>query len=296
MRKITTQEFIDRARAVHGNKYGYAFSVYQSAHEKIMIHCRFHGMFEQSRASHTNGNGCPFCGVDSQKITREEFIEKATNLHGNKYDYNFVNYVNNATKVKIVCQEHGCFSQTPYNHVRGQGCPTCGVELQKLTREEFIEKSTEIHGDKYDYSGVWYTHSHKKVTVVCREHGVFSVRPNNHLSGQECPGCANHGFDRTKVSFLCVLRSDCGTMMKIGVTNKPDQRKSQLLRVTPFLFERIELIEGDGEKIAELEKKLLNHHQQITFDNSFNGSTEWRLWDSSVVNQIKQERIKYGKN
>ena len=70
--------------------------------------------------------------------------------------------------------------------------------------------------------------------------------------------------------------------MKIGITHDPKQRKVQLSRVTPFSFKRIELIEGPGNQIANLEKELLAKYQPVGFTERFDGSTEWRLWDDSV--------------
>ena len=85
------------------------------------------------------------------KLTTKEFIAKAKEIHGDKYDYSKVYYVNLGTKVCIICPEHGEFWQTPYHHIkRKQGCPKCGGRVKK-NREEFIEAARKIHGDRYDY-------------------------------------------------------------------------------------------------------------------------------------------------
>ncbi|UNY40133.1 hypothetical protein KLEA5_gp53 [Aeromonas phage vB_AveS_KLEA5] len=114
--------------------------------------------------------------------------------------------------------------------------------------------------------------------------------PTNHLSGQGCPGCAKHGFDRTNTGFLYILRSDCGQYMKIGITHNPKQRHGKLVRTTPFSFECIEMVEGDGGFIFNLEKELLAEYQQAEFTETFDGYSEWRLWSSNILNQIKQEK------
>ena len=280
--KLTTQEFIDSARAVHGDKYGYAFSLYQSNHINLFIHCPEHGVFEQTPSNHVRGKGCPCCS-GNKKHTNESFIEKAKEVNCHKYDYSMVEYVNAATKVKIVCPEHGVFEQTPANHLKGRGCPDCGGS-KKLTSEYFIRKAREFHGENtYDYSKVDYLNSRTKVRIVCPEHGDFEQTPNNHMKGNGCPGCATGGgFDITKTGFLYVLRSDCGRYMKIGITHNPKQRKAQLSRSTPFSFKRIELIEGPGEQIANLEKESLTKYQPAGFADVFDGYSEWRLWDDSV--------------
>jgi len=283
--KLTTQEFINRARAVHGDKYGYAFSVYQSNHINLFIHCPEHGIFEQTPSNHVRGKGCPCCS-GNKKHTNESFIQKAREIHGNRCDYSLVECNGNNSKVKIVCPEHGVFEQTPANHLKGRGCPDCGGS-KKLTSEYFVQKAREFHGENtYGYSKIDYLNSRTKVKIVCPEHGDFEQTPNNHLRGVGCPGCSNHGFDKTKNGFLYILRSDCGQYMKIGITHDPKQRQVQLSKATPFSFKRIELIEGTGDQIADLEKELLAEYKPIEFDNQFDGYTEWRLWDNSIRDHL----------
>lgn len=349
--KLTTQDFIDRARAVHGDKYGYAFSVYQSTSKKVYIHCPEHGMFKQTPNHHVNGRGCPGC-FGTEKYTNDSFIKKAREIHGDFYDYSCVEYVNSQTKIKIVCNYHGVFEQNPNNHLRGRGCPSCSCvkkhtnesfiekaklvhddrydyshvkyvnsetkveihcikhglfeqrpshhlngsgcpfcadELQKCTKKEFIEKANSVHFDTYDYSKVVYHHSQMKIKIICPTHGIFEQIPNHHLQGTGCPGCAKSGFDRTRSASLYILRSSCGCYMKIGITHNPKQRHSKLSRATPFLFNVIELIEGPGDQIANLEKELLAEYTQTEFTETFDGSTEWRLWDDSIRNKVKKD-------
>ena len=122
------------------------------------------------------------------------FIEKARQIHNDKYDYSKVNYVNSRTKVRIICPTHGEFWQTPHNHLKGYGCAECGKEkshLPKMTTEDFIVKSKEIHGNKYDYSKACYKTCDTKVCIICPEHGEFWQTPSNHINGSGCPKCAN---------------------------------------------------------------------------------------------------------
>ena len=120
----------------------------------------------------------------------ELFINKAREIHGDRYDYSLVNYKNNKTKVKIICKEHGIFEQTSKNHViNKQGCSKCaGVKL--LTQEEFILRAKLKHGNRYNYSLVDYKKGKEKIKIICNEHGVFDQIAQNHLIGQNCPKCA----------------------------------------------------------------------------------------------------------
>jgi len=286
--KLTTQEFIDRARAVHGDKYGYALVVYQSTRKKVKLYCREHGVFEQTPHCHLTGQGCISC-AGKKKHDNDSFIQKAREVHGYYYDYSKVVYIGNKNKVTIHCPEHGDFEQKPNSHLSGRRCPVCSIENKTLGKQLFIEKAKLVHSENsYDYSLVDYKNNCTKVTIICQYHGVFTQKPTAHLQGRGCPGCAKTGFDRTMPASLYILRSDCGCFMKIGITHNPKQRHSKLKRDTPFSFKRIELIEGPGEQIADLEKELLSCYQQAKFIETFDGYTEWCLWDDSVREKLTE--------
>jgi len=124
----------------------------------------------------------------------KRFLERAKEVHGNKYDYSKVEYVNSKTKVCIICPEHGEFWQEPVAHLRGYNCPKCAnIKRGDTFRDNlcsFVEKSKEVHGDRYDYSKVEYKNSSTKVCIICPEHGEFYMLPQNHILGQGCPKCA----------------------------------------------------------------------------------------------------------
>lgn len=123
-----------------------------------------------------------------ERGTLESFVSKASALHKNKYDYSKVEYVNNKTKVKIICPVHGEFECTPHNHLKGRGCPLC-AKNHKNTQEDFIAKANEVHNNFYDYSLVKFTKNADKVTIICPEHGPFEQVANSHLMGHGCPEC-----------------------------------------------------------------------------------------------------------
>ena len=127
MGKKTKEEFIKGARKKHGDKYDYSKVDYVNKRTKVCIICHEHGEFWQTPSSHLQGKGCPICGGTST-LTKEELIKKARKVHDNKYNYTKVEYVNNKTKVCIICPEHGEFWQTPYDHFYGCGCPKCHAE------------------------------------------------------------------------------------------------------------------------------------------------------------------------
>ena len=206
MRKYNINDFLQKAEKVHGNKYDYSRVEYVNSQTKVCIICHEHGEFWQTPANHLHGQTCPKCSIEEvhkkQRLDTEKFIEQARNIHGNKYDYSKVNYINNKTKVCIICPEHGEFWQRPDKHVHSKrGCPKCG-NTAKLTTEEFIKKAKIVHGEKYDYSKVEYYTTEKKVCIICPEHGEFWQTPHGHLNGQGCPFCLEHLLEKEIKLFL----------------------------------------------------------------------------------------------
>ena len=121
----------------------------------------------------------------------QTFIEKAKEIHGNKYDYSKVVYEKSTQKVCIICPEHGEFWQTPHNHITNKsGCPKCHKKHNRYNTLSFIEASKKIHNDKYDYSLVEYKNGTTKISIVCPKHGIFYQQPQKHLQGRGCPFCA----------------------------------------------------------------------------------------------------------
>ena len=120
IKSLTTQEFIERARKVHGDKYDYSKVEYVNNRVKLCIICPIHGEFWQTPNAHLNGQGCSMCGRISQTkkraLSKETFITKARKVHGDKYDYSKVEYVNNRTKVCIICKKHGEFCKFMVNY------------------------------------------------------------------------------------------------------------------------------------------------------------------------------------
>lgn len=202
--RYTKEEFIKLSKKIHGeDTFDYSLVKYVNVKTKIKFICRIHGIFEQTPNNNLQGNGCFLCGRMSRSISVEDFIEKATAIHGNeKYDYSKIEHINSKTKLPIICKIHGEFKQGLFTHLSGSGCPTCGglaiASKKRLTKNEFIEKANFVHGKNlYDYSKVEYKDSHIPVCIVCRVHGSFYQAPNSHLSGYGCRKCA---VDKTRLS------------------------------------------------------------------------------------------------
>ena len=210
MRRLTKEEFIDKAKKVHNDKYDYSKVEYINNKTKVCIVCPIHGEFWMKPNNHLLKQGCPKCGIEtirfSQRFTTQEFIKKAKEIHGDIYDYTKVNYINSKTKVCIICPIHGEFWQTPYGHLHYKGCPKCSVEkvhsLQRHTSEEFIKKAEKVHNDKYDYSKVNYINANTKVCIICPIHGEFWQIPHDHLKRVGCPKCCQSHMEKETEEIL----------------------------------------------------------------------------------------------
>jgi hypothetical protein len=199
--KFTQEQFIDNCKKAHGDKYDYSKSVYVNCNTLVTIICKIHGEFEQTPLSHCNKKqGCPKCANNIRKTT-EQIIENFKKVHGDKYNYSKVNYKNTHEKVIIICPIHGEFEQSPHNHLIW-GCQICSG-VKKLTTEDFIKKSKEVHGDKYDYSLVDYKGAFEKVTIICPIHGKFEQIARNHFYGNHgCSMCKTSKGEKLIISFL----------------------------------------------------------------------------------------------
>lgn len=190
---VTPQEYLARAKAVHGDRYVYDTSTLRSANKEATITCLLHGAFSQRLANHLLGAGCPSCagrGVD--------WIGRFRSVHGERYNYDDVIFTGYKTPVNIGCPEHGVFTQTPDNHYRNaQGCPKCkGARIRaskQLPVAEFVRRATEVHGGRFLYQHTQFNNMLRDVVQIeCIQHGLFTQSPVNHLAGKiGCTKC-NH--------------------------------------------------------------------------------------------------------
>ena len=218
-KRVTTADFIRRARKVHGNRYNYSKVLYVAAKTKVTIICPEHGEFEQLPPNHYIGHGCHECG-GNKPLTLDRFIERANKTHNGRYDYSRVELKNVDTKVEIICPVHGSFFQRPASHLKGLGCDLCGrVETGKKlghSLERFLEDARQAHGLRYDYSQVEYVNALTKVKIICPDHGAFQQKPANHIRDVGCPKCGDESMaakrTRTTEDFVREAREVHGDL------------------------------------------------------------------------------------
>ncbi len=230
---ITTDEYIQRAIAIHGDKYGYELVNYVNRQTPITIICRKHGPIKINPYTHIRlKTGCPKCATDSSRkkyaLTKEQFIERAKERIGDHYNFSRVEYINAHTPVLIGCPIHGWFKQYPMSIQQNRrGCPKCELEHRGENRrtglKSFIERSKSIHGDRYNYDKVVYVNQQSRVIISCPIHGDFEQRAQDHLKGIGCSKC-NYPYSkgRPKENLVDDFRKVHGDRYEYpGIPNKP---------------------------------------------------------------------------
>ena len=315
-RKLTTEEFIEKAKEVHGDKYDYSKVEYTGSKNKATITCPIHGEFKQTPSNHLNNFGCFECGKTATKNSElsntKQFIEKAKSIHGDKYDYSKVEYKNAHTKVTITCPIHGEFEQMATNHLIGYGCFECGkknrTKNQILNKNDFIEKTKEVHGDWYDYSKVEYNNTHDKIRIDCPVHGEFIQKVYVHLNGHGCPECASEtrGFwnpkfirkhHQDKLNNPCTLYvlecySEDESFIKVGITTKTLEERYKDKKDFTYQYDTLYEFHSTLIHCSEIEQEVLQafkdyQHEPIVI---FGGSSECLQYDykDSILLTLKQ--------
>jgi hypothetical protein len=203
--KLTIEEYIYKCNIIHKNKYDYSLTSYKNSEGKVIVICPTHGQFVIRASNHKRGVGCKKCADELNRYNRldtEEFIKRSKNIHGDTYDYSVSNYIGIHTNIEIICKEHGIFEQLPNNHFKKLGCPKCSG-IKRLDTDEFITKSKDVHGDKYDYSLVNYINNRTKVNIICIKHGIFSQSPSSHINNSSgCPYCCSSKGENLIKNYL----------------------------------------------------------------------------------------------
>jgi len=189
-KKLTQEEFIEKAKLKHGDKYDYSMVEYINWNTKIIIICKEHGEFLQVPNNHLNGRGCFYCSYDNKRGNKIDFVKKSKILHNDKYDYSLVEYKSAIIKVKIICKEHGIFEQVPNSHLNGATCPRCHNNYKIKTTDEFVKRANKKHKYLYDYTEVVFINYNYNVRIICEKHGKFEQTPATHLRGSGCYRCS----------------------------------------------------------------------------------------------------------
>lgn len=210
----------------------------------------------------------------AKKLTTEEFIIRAINVHGDKYGYSNTVYTKSSEKVSIKCSLHGVFEVTANNHLsKGVGCKECYIESSRLTQEEFIQKSNLVHNNKYDYPNTVYTKSSENVSIKCHIHGVFEQRASEHLKGSGCFKCNKNGItkerfisigkDKKCTFYIIKCHSNNEEFYKIGITSqKLKNRLSGKSRI-PYDYTILKEYKSSASEVWDIENHLKENLKSV---------------------------------
>ena len=290
--RLGLERFIEKARKVHGDKYDYSKVEYINNCTKVCIICPKHGEFWQTPDNHLYGYGCKKCAdekkSENSRFTTERFIEKARKVHGDKYDYSKVEYINATTRVCIICPKHGEFWQLADNHLKGHGCPYCANKYKNTL--DFIKASIKVHGDKYIYDEVVYKNANTKVKIICPIHGEFWQEPINHEQNHGCPKCSHpiSKWEQEIYEFISSLDIECEQSDRSILNGK---------EIDIFVPKFNIGIECDGLRWHNEQYRDKNYHLSKTNECRENGvhlihifEDEWRfksdIWKSMFINMF----------
>ena len=216
---MTQEEFIQKAKEIHGDKYDYSKVEYVNSRTKIcIVHPEYGEIWQKPHEHLVYKGGNPYA---TKRLTTETFIEKAKNLYGDKYDYSLVEYKNGTTKVKIICHEkdrygdeHGEFEVKPADFLCNKSkCRKCGGNYSPKDISEFSENLFLKYPEwsrKYiiPTENNVYKNNKTKIKVFCNEidkfgtiHGEFLIKPCDLVNGYGCPKCGNN-FRKTTQDFI----------------------------------------------------------------------------------------------
>lgn len=291
--KLTQQDFVVRARQIHGSAYILSSAKYKSIFEKVEIICRKHGSFWITPSSFINqGSGCPQCGIEkrsnSQKLTQEQFIQKAMSIHENKFDFSRSVYKSAHEKVEIVCKEHGSWWAKPNSILNGHGCPKCGVNKRsnkkKLSQNDFLERAIAIWGDHYILDKIQYKFAKEKIEIVCKQHGPWLVRPYDFCNGHGCPRCSKGWPSKGEDALADFIES---LKLEVQRSNRTILRP---LELDIYIPEKHIAVEYNGHYFHSDQQKDRNYHYEKFCQCRDQGIRLIQIMD--IIWKTRQEQVK----
>lgn len=322
-KKLTKEEFVEKAIKKHGVRFNYDKVVYKTNKISVIIECVRHNLiFAQRPSNHLNGyGGCELCKQELSRKDSKDYISEVSKIHNNFYDYSKTNYVKAFDKVTITCPLHGDFIQEAKEHYR-YGCAKCGKEKASksciMTTNEFIQKANNRWNYKYDYSLLEYLGNDLFINIICPIHGKFKLIASRHLSQQGCQKCGKesqnkkqkenptgwgrvswkeHGktskdFESYK-TYILRCWSENEEFYKIGRTFKNIHKRFKCKNDMPYEFEVIYLFETESDIAYNMEIKLKSQYKALKYipNDNFGGRYECFTTDlpiEEIISYLEQ--------
>lgn len=292
--KYTTKQFIELAIAKHGDRYDYSRVEYINSQHKITIICKVHGEFEQFPQYHLQGYGCKLCVPlylsDLNARGVDDFIRIANEVHGHKYNYSKVIYINQDTDVEIICDDHGSFYQKPRHHLRGQSCAKCHISSGHNELIQYLENIEDIvindraiidpfEIDIYcpkkkvgiEYHGIyWHSYDRPETKEEIFKHYNKATLASN--AGIRLLQIYENEFISNPNIIRSIIRS------KLGITNKLHARKLNIISINDkvargfYDFNHIQ-----GHRAAFVHYALVDDKIRCCMSFSHHPKYEWEI-------------------
>jgi hypothetical protein len=282
---------------------------------KIILLCGIHGVWRTStmHSFMSRKTGCPACGMQrtfkavskTKRILDDDWINRFmdTGKFGESISFKRNFNIERWTVRCEVCAKDvyaqaglcsGEFDASQQSLAKGD-CPCrCSGTTRLTPMQRELQASMLAESEGYSFVGWDGEYSNPKTRAIfnCKDHGNFNLRYDSFLYyGTRCTGCFGaSGFQRDKLSFLYALKSDCGAYIKVGISNRPEQRHKGLARSTPFEFEAVGIYQMDGSDALNLETMTHRKFMSAGF-TGFDGSTEWLKYDPEIIQYIEQRAI-----
>lgn len=293
MRKISKEDREIQVKT-RSKELGHEFIGWLDGHEnkdsKLIIKCHKHGTWNPMLSNYIRKGQCMKCVIESKRLSSPDKVISSKLPEHIKF-IKFVDvYKNQRSRVVVRCSIHGEQNKSVTDIVnKNSFCKECGIEVgvsqKRLGEESAIKKIMEKcneHGYKFKGYKSKYKSYHSRFNVECPIHGEWNTSLGNFLKSRVgCQECGKHGYRKSIRGYLYHLISECGGYMKIGITNNHKVRVKELSYCTPFAFNVVEIISGEGSCIANLEKDIHSKLKPVGM-SGFNGCTEWFYFDSSV--------------
>ena len=233
-----------------------------------------------------------------------DFVERANIIHNNMYTYLPDTYKNSNSTINIICKEHGIFEQKAGVHLRGQGCPKCGIIRRTIASikpfKKFKEEAIEKHNNKYTYIEESYVDRKTKMKIICPIHGEFLQRPASHTKGHGCPYCVvgtnKKRYHKGKASLYYIkFLVEGGCYFKIGITKQSIKKRYANLKQYPHIigYEIIDIKEFSTGKLAYTVEQDIRatHKQYLTKDSVLVGNGNSEVFDKDIYPDIQHHFI-----
>lgn len=277
-----------------------------NAHSYVNLICHIDGNEWSSQITNIihNKTGCMVCSrAESSKKRMIDMDVRVSQINSaGTGRFKFLRWIGGfngaASKALCRCEIDGFeWSSAARDLISGKGCPQCGG-VRRLKEDEQIARINESGRGLFSFSR-WdgeFKNSKSKAVCICSLGHEWTARITSIVSnGSGCPKCCSKGYNPSLTGYLYALRSKCGEMVKIGISNNYEKRHIKLSRTTPFKWYCVGVIEcKNGDTIQKLERLFLGALDRVDLKDNFDGYTEWRKWDDLVGDFFRSIKLLTG--